>query len=113
MKKRHLLICAAVLLLAALPVLAAAGEGAESWTGWITDSHCGADGANAKHTKACVEKCAKGGSVVFFNSADKTIYSLDAEGAKMALEHVGHEVTVTGSLAEKVITVEEIEATEE
>jgi hypothetical protein len=109
MTKRTLMICALVLALAALPVLAASHTEKGSWTGWISDSHCGAGGANAKHTKACVEKCAKDGKVVFFNNADKTLYNLDEAGAKMALDHVGHEVTVTGSLHEGAITVEKIE----
>jgi hypothetical protein len=33
------------------------------WTGWITDTHCAARGANKDHTAACVEKCMKTGKV--------------------------------------------------
>ena len=66
-------------------ILAAPSFAAESWTGWITDSHCGAKGANAKHTKACVEKCAgsKDGKVVFYNNADQKLYEIDK--AELAL----------------------------
>ena len=109
MTKKMLSACALMLVVLALPVLAAADAEKGSWTGWITDSHCGEKGANAKHTKACVEKCAKDGKVVFFNSSDKKLYNLDEAGAKLALEHVGHEVTVTGALAADTITVEKIE----
>ena len=105
MTKRAFFVVALMLTLLALPALAAS----ESWTGWITDSHCGEKGANAKHTKACAEKCAKDGKIVFFNNGDKKIYQLDAAGAKLALEHVGHEVTVTGAVADGTITVEKIE----
>jgi len=91
-------------------VLAAPSFAAESWTGWITDSHCAAKGANAKHTKACAEKCAheKDGKVVFYNNADQKLYDIDK--TDLALTHVGHEVTVTGTLEGKAIKVDSIEA---
>lgn len=96
----------------ALPALAATAPTPGTWTGWISDSHCGEKGANAKHTRACVEKCMKDdGKVVFFNNADKKLYNLDEAGAKLALDHVGHEVTVSGAVADGTITVEKIEAT--
>jgi maltose-binding protein MalE len=95
----------------ALPALASTAPTAGTWTGWISDSHCAEKGANAKHTQACVEKCTKdGGKVVFFNNADKKLYNLDEAGAKLALDHVGHEVTVSGAVADGTITVEKIEA---
>lgn len=107
MTKRVLCTVALVLVLAALPALAAEKG---SWTGWITDSHCGEKGANAKHTKACVEKCAQGdGKIVFFNNGDKKLYQLDEAGAAKALDHVGHEVTLTGALDGDKITVDAIE----
>jgi hypothetical protein len=102
MKRAIVIAAVLVLALAALPALAA-----ESWTGWITDTHCGEKGANAKHTKECVMKCAKDGKIVFFNSADKKLYDLDKTEA--ALEHVGHEVKVTGTLDGSTIKVESIE----
>jgi hypothetical protein len=91
-------------------ILAAPSFAADTWTGWITDSHCGAKGANAKHTKACAEKCAheKDGKVVFYNNADQKLYDIDK--TDLALGHVGHEVTVTGTLDGKSIKVDSIEA---
>lgn len=103
----------AVLLMTLVTLPALAGDmkkemKAESWTGWITDSHCAAKGANAQHTRACVEKCAKGdGKVVFYNNADQKLYDLDK--TDVALEHVGHEVVVTGHLDGGKIKVEKIE----
>ena len=41
-------------------VLAIAAPKDESWTGWISDSKCGAKGANAAHA-ACAKKCIAGG----------------------------------------------------
>lgn len=88
----------------ALPLCSAATKG--SWTGWITDDHCGAKGASADH-KACAEKClGRGGKLVFFNSADKKLYSLDKQD--VAKEHLGHEVKVTGEVEGDAIKVESI-----
>jgi hypothetical protein len=111
MKKALVLVAVLALAIAAtLPAWAANEPAKGSWTGWISDSHCGEKGASAKHTRACAEKCVKdGGKVVFFNNADKKLYDLDEAGAKLALDHIGHEVTVTGAVAENVITVEKIE----
>jgi hypothetical protein len=102
----------AVLLVTLVTLPALAGDmkemKAESWTGWITDSHCGAKGANAQHTRACVEKCAKGdGKVVFYNNGDQKLYELDK--TDKALENVGHEVVITGHLDGGKIKVEKIE----
>ena len=93
-----------VLALAALLVPALAS--ADSWTGWITDEHCGAKGAKAEHAD-CAKKCMdQGGKLVFFNSADQKLYSLDNQ--KLAEEHLGHEVVVTGMADGNSIKVESI-----
>lgn len=100
------LFALAFVALIALPV-AHAGATKGSWTGWITDEHCGAKGANADH-KACAEKCiAGGGKLVFYNSADKGIYTIDKQD--LAKQHLGHEVTIKGSAEGKAIAVEAIE----
>jgi hypothetical protein len=82
---------------------------AGSWTGWITDDHCAAKGNNADH-KACALKCVKehNAKLVFYNNADQKIYKLDNQ--KLALEHVGHEVTVSGDAEGDAIKVSGIEA---
>lgn len=96
----------AVLVLA-LPVLAG---GSQSWTGWITDDHCGAKGANAKHTSDCVEKCARSGKVMFFNEGDQKLYGIDK--AAEAIKLVGSQVRVTGQLDGDTIKVETMEKVE-
>ena len=100
------LLAFAFVALLALPIAhASAMKG--SWTGWITDEHCGEKGANAEH-KSCAEKCiAKGGKLVFYNTDDKGIYSIDKQD--LAKEHLGHQVTIKGSAEGKAITVETIE----
>jgi hypothetical protein len=97
------------LTLLSLTVALAASAGTKgSWTGWVTDEHCGAKGASADH-KACAEKCLqKGGKLVFYNTTDKKIYSLDNQD--MAKANIGHEVKVTGEVDGKSIKVASIDA---
>ena len=82
-----LALCAGVLTLAA--------DG--TWTGYISDSECGAKGANEKHAD-CAAKCVieHGAKYVFVNDADKKVYAIDAQDKVAA--HAGHHVTVTGSV---------------
>jgi hypothetical protein len=74
--------------------LAFAADG--TWTGYISDSECGAKGANDKHA-ACAAKCVKehGAKYVFVNDADKKIYAVNPQD--MVAAHAGHHVTVKGS----------------
>lgn len=83
----------ALTLCAAGLVFAADG----SWTGYISDSMCGAKGANEKHSD-CAAKCVKehGAKYVFVNDADKKVYAIDAQDKVAA--HAGHHVTVKGSV---------------
>jgi hypothetical protein len=81
----------ALILSLGLSMYAAEGK----WTGWITDSKCGAKGAKAEH-KECALKCAKSGEkLVFYNNDDQKLYALDNQ--ELAKKHVGHEVTVEGT----------------
>jgi tRNA isopentenyl-2-thiomethyl-A-37 hydroxylase MiaE len=90
-------------LLALMAVLASAQT---TWTGWVTDEHCGAKGASADH-KACAEKClTQGSKLVFYSTGDKKIYSLDKQD--LAKDNLGQEVRVTGVLDGKTIKVESI-----
>jgi hypothetical protein len=77
--------------------LAFAAEVKGEWTGYVTDSHCGANGATKDHTAACVEKCMKGGSKAeLYVESEKKSYALNDFSKVKAL--VGHKVTVKGSL---------------
>ena len=75
--------------------IAVAADG--SYTGWISDSQCGAKGANEKAGE-CTTKCVKehGAKYVFVNDADKKVYVVDAQD-KVA-GHAGHHVTVKGTV---------------
>lgn len=88
--------------------LAMAGSG--SMTGWISDSQCGAKGANDKPgTAECTVKCVKehGAKYVFVNDADKKVYVVDAQD-KVA-EHAGHHVTVKGTVEGETLKLDSIE----
>jgi len=102
---RVLALMTAVALVAA-PVMAADTAKGE-WTGWITDTHCGANGADREHTAACVEKCMRGGSKAqIYVESEKKAYPL-SDFSKVK-PFVGSKVTVKGTLdaATGVITVE-------
>jgi len=91
---RNKLVAGLVLVLCAA-ALAFAGD--SSWTGYISDSMCGAKGANEKHAD-CAAKCVKehGAKYVFVNDADKKVYAIDAQDKVAA--HAGHHVIVKGTV---------------
>ncbi len=78
-----------------------------SWTGYISDSQCGAKGADGKHAD-CAAKCVKehGAKYVFVNDADKKVYTV-ADQDKVAA-HAGHHVTVTGSTSGDALKVDSV-----
>ena len=100
---------AALVLLAGMASFALAAD-MGTWTGWITDSGCGAKGASASHAE-CAAKCVKekGAKWALYTPSDKEVWVLsDQEGAaKMA----GKEVTVKGTADKdkKTITVSSME----
>ncbi|HTO75196.1 MAG TPA: hypothetical protein VMQ61_03900 [Thermoanaerobaculia bacterium] len=108
MRKLVSRIAAIALLVGAASFALAADMG--SWSGWITDTDCGAKGASASHA-ACAAKCVKekGAKYALYNPSDKSMWVLsDQSGAaKMA----GKMVTVKGTAdaAKKTITVASME----
>jgi len=92
MKVRFAVAVAATLFAGAL---AMAADG--SWTGYISDSACGAKGAREGQGE-CTTKCVKerGAKYVFVNDADKKVYAIDAQDKVSA--HAGHHVMVKGSV---------------
>jgi len=92
---KKLLSAAAVAALVLAPLSAWAGS--SEWTGYITDSHCGKNGATKDHGAACVEKCVKGGSKAqIWNEADQKAYELD--GFDKVKPLMGSKVTVSGTV---------------
>jgi len=92
MKKRVLLVVG--LYLCTMSALAFAKD--MSWTGWVSDSKCGANGANAAH-EACAKKCiAAGEKPVLVTDKDQKVVPIDNPDA--VAEHEGHHVEVTGQM---------------
>ena len=104
---KRLLFCAVALLLAAGASLAG-GKGKEgSWTGWVTDTHCGAKGQSADHA-TCANKCVKemGAKYALYNPTDKRVYTLEPQDK--AAPHAAHYVTVKGTAEGDTINVTSI-----
>lgn len=96
-------LLAALIVSLASFALAAGVEG--TWSGWVTDTGCGAKGAKAEHA-ACAAKCVKehGAKYALYTPADKQVWVLSNqdEAAKMA----GKEVTVKGKADKEKMTIE-------
>ncbi|MGA8872349.1 MAG: hypothetical protein WB460_14475 [Candidatus Acidiferrales bacterium] len=89
----------------------AAGDKAMTWTGWISDSHCGAKGMSADH-KACAETCVKTKNAkwVFVNEKTKRVIPIANQDSIVPDDALGHEVKVTGHIAKGVLTIDKLEA---
>jgi len=92
MTKRVLLIIG--LYVISMAALAAAKD--MTWDGWISDSKCGAKGANAAHA-ACAKKCIDAGEKpVLVTDKDQKVVGIDNPDAVKG--HEGHHVQVTGTM---------------
>jgi hypothetical protein len=94
------LITPAILLLSLFAVSAMADE----FTGWISDSKCGAKGASADH-KDCAAKCVKGGAAPVFVMDSKVLKIDDLSKVE---GHIGQKVIVTGSIDGDTVKVESV-----
>ncbi len=102
--KRNLTLALSLLFLSGL-----VSFGAEKghWTGYLTDTHCGQQGATKEHTSACINKCMRDGAkAALWNEGDQQLYSLSNFDRVSGL--VGSHVEITGTLDPdtRTITVE-------
>jgi len=104
MTRRHAMIkriTMVVLTLFAFSCLSWAAS--KSWTGTVSDEHCGAKHATASAAaEGCVEKCVSGGAKYVLVSKGK-VYQVDAQDKFQGLG--GKSVKVTGTLSDSTITV--------
>lgn len=109
---KRLLVCAVAVLLVAGLSLAASQAKEDSWTGWVTDTHCGAKGQSAKHAD-CAKKCVEGmgAKYALYTPADKKVYVLDPQDKAAA--HAGDHVTVKGTVEGDTIKITSIEVAPE
>lgn len=79
-----------------------------TWTGWISNSACGAKDANADG-KDCTAKCVKdkGASYVFVSSKTKKVIPIHNQDA-VTEANLGQEVKVTGHMMDGKIHVDSI-----
>ena len=104
MFKKYLLSLAA---LVAFSTLMVAAQGS-SWTGVVSDSHCGAKHATASDDAAtCVAKCVAGGAKYVLVYGDK-VYQLTPQD-KFS-DFAGKSVKVAGTEQDGAITVTSVEA---
>jgi hypothetical protein len=81
----------------------------QTWTGQISDSHCG-----TKHTmqgmsdRACTEMCIKNKSQYVFVT-DGKVYKIADQTSKDLATHAGHTVMLTGTMNEDTLAVSKIE----
>ncbi|HKD11157.1 MAG TPA: hypothetical protein VKE50_03740 [Thermoanaerobaculia bacterium] len=105
MKKAISRILVLALALGIASYMAAADEG--SWTGYVTETHCGEKGAKEGHAD-CAIKCVKekGAKWALYNPADKSVTVMTGDSATME-KMAGKKVTVKGNLdkAKKEIAV--------
>jgi hypothetical protein len=79
---------------------------AQTVNGWISDSKCGAKGANAG-AEGCTKKCiAAGASPVVVSDKDQTVLKVDNPDALK--DHYGHHVAVTGKITGDTIHVDSV-----
>jgi hypothetical protein len=82
---------------------------AESWTGTISDSKCGAKHADASEkSMACVKACVGRGGEAVFVVGDKVL-KLDAASKDKITPHLGHKVMINGKLDGVTVTVDSVE----
>ena len=92
-------VLAVLALVCAMVTIVKADDKTMTWTGWISDSSCGAKGANAGH-KACAIDCVKnkGQSWVFVDEPSKKVLAIDNQSVVDQDADLGTEVTVTGTV---------------
>ena len=104
--KKLLLLCVVVSLVLFVVSFAAAEGKSETVNGYVSDSLCGAKGANEKAaecTKKCIEKGAK---MVVVTDSDQKVLTVDNPDTLKG--HEGHHVAVTGEVNGDSIHVDSV-----
>ena len=102
--KKFIITAFAMLAFSTIAIMASA----ESTTikGWVSDTQCGAKGANAAHA-SCVGKCvAKGAKIAIVNDADSKVLIVD--NPEVLKGHDGHHISATGTVTGDTIHVDNV-----
>jgi hypothetical protein len=90
---------------------------AEKLTGYVSDEQCASSSAKAAKAtdwinpakfESCAQKCAKNGSPIVFVTEDNKVLKLDADSTKKAGAHLGHRVSVTGTVENGTLKIDTI-----
>jgi hypothetical protein len=103
--RKVLVLCLAMCFVFALTAMAFDDMGKTTTVnGWVSDSKCGAKGANAG-AEACTKKCLDGGAkMVIVTDKDQKVLTVD--NPDVLKDHVGHHIAVTGHVGPDSIHVE-------
>ncbi|HXX28115.1 MAG TPA: hypothetical protein VEI99_06590 [Terriglobales bacterium] len=103
MRKVWLVLVAVLLLFFMVAVVSAADT---TINGYVSDSQCGAKGANDSHA-GCMKKClSKGAKYVIVTDDDKKVLTVDNPDALKG--HEGHHVAATGTVSGDSIHVDSL-----
>ncbi|HVM88188.1 MAG TPA: hypothetical protein VMT76_08355 [Puia sp.] len=73
-----------------------------TWTGYISDSHCGVKGAGHEE---CAKKCVKNGAAPVFVIGDKVYKITDP---KKVSRFIGDKVTISGTITDDSIDIDTV-----
>ena len=94
--RRATLIAIGFYLCMTLTAFAAPSD--QTYTGWVSDAHCGAKGNNAAHA-GCAKTCiAKGEKPVLVTDSDQKVLAIDNPAALAG--QAGHHVQVSGNMTD-------------
>jgi hypothetical protein len=87
-------------------VMTGIGFAADTVDGTVSDSQCGAKGANASHA-GCMQKClSKGAKAVIVTDKDQKILTID--NPDVVKGHEGHHIAATGTVSGDTIHIDSI-----
>lgn len=102
--KKLFTITLLALTLAFLAASATAAGKATTVTGYVGDDKCGAHGAQKAD---CVAKCVQGGAApIMVSDKDQSVLKIDNPDA--VKDHLGHHVTVTGTVDNGTIHIDSV-----
>ena len=105
MSKR--LLCAFVFLFVfSFSLAGGAASEEKTWTGWITDTSCGARGNNAGHA-ACAKRCVGRGEKYALYTSEGELYVVEPQ--EEVTGYAAQEVKVRGTLEGETIKIISIE----
>ncbi len=104
--KKVMISFAAVSVMFLMIAVASAADKTTTVNGYVSDSNCGAKGANASHA-ACMTKClGKGAKAVIVTDSDQKV--VNVANPDVLKGHEGHHVAVTGEMTGDTIHIDNV-----